>query len=196
MLPRVVHISVGRMSQAFWYGWCRWFNELQETTLSEDLVDSLREEIRKYIMKEIPADQSGEIAGVSFQELLIVYGNWRARHVPRHPRAVHISTELQMNQKYITYKSELDAIIRAIESGSSLTPHLSRRITTAYEPASSRAPNLQGRRDLDLLVADWGIHHLHLSTVLESDGFVKRTGELLFAAFAKDDAYLIIFIRI
>ena len=38
---------------------------------------------------------------------------------------------------------------------------------------------------------DWGLHHLHLTTEMESDGFVKRTGDLLFAAFTDDDAYLI-----
>ena len=72
-----------------------------------------------------------------------------------------------------------------------LTPHLSRGIRVAYEPVATRAPKLPQRRDLDLLIADWGVHHLHLSTHLESDGFVSRTDDLLFSAFAMDDAYLI-----
>lgn len=50
---------------------------------------------------------------------------------------------------------------------------------------------LTGREDRDLMVADWGIHHLHLSSEIDSDGFVKRGGDLLFAAFGADDAYLI-----
>jgi hypothetical protein len=40
-------------------------------------------------------------------------------------------------------------------------------------------------------VAEWGVRHLHLSTRLEADGFVERTGDLLFASFRDSDAYFI-----
>ena len=47
-----------------------------------------------------------------------------------------------------------------------------------------------------LLLNDWGIHHLHITTKLDPDGFVERKRSkspkpLLFAAFRPDDAYLI-----
>jgi hypothetical protein len=41
---------------------------------------------------------------------------------------------------------------------------------------------------------DWGIHHLHVSTAVEADGFVERDGPprpLLFAIFKQQRAYLI-----
>jgi hypothetical protein len=41
------------------------------------------------------------------------------------------------------------------------------------------------------LLNDWGIHHLHLSEVDRGDGFVVRTGDLLFAVFRRNDAYLL-----
>lgn len=41
------------------------------------------------------------------------------------------------------------------------------------------------------MLNDWGIYHLHLGTILEGDGFVKRTGPLLFARFDNENAYLI-----
>jgi hypothetical protein len=44
---------------------------------------------------------------------------------------------------------------------------------------------------LDLLLNDWGVHHLHLSTIVEEDGFVERTGPLLFAVLKSDQAFLI-----
>ena len=75
-------------------------------------------------------------------------------------------------------------------NGEDITPHLSKRIRTGYQ--SSSAPTLQRREDLDLMLSDWGIHHLHLSTEMDTDGFfVKRDGPLLFAAFRPADAYLI-----
>jgi len=53
-------------------------------------------------------------------------------------------------------------------------------------PATTPTP-LHLRADLDLLLADWGIHHLHLSPT--NDG--ARTADLLFAVFRPDDAYLL-----
>jgi hypothetical protein len=40
-------------------------------------------------------------------------------------------------------------------------------------------------------LAEWGVHHLHLCEEIESDGFVTRSSELLFAFFTSSDAYLI-----
>ncbi len=43
----------------------------------------------------------------------------------------------------------------------------------------------------DMMLGDWGIHHFHLNTTIEADGYVKRTDELLFARFTEKDAYLV-----
>jgi hypothetical protein len=42
-----------------------------------------------------------------------------------------------------------------------------------------------------LLINDWQVHHLQLSLEVQSDGFVKRTGPLLFGVFVPRNAYLI-----
>lgn len=103
-----------------------------------------------------------------------------------------LSRELKESPKCAEHKAALDALLKRIESGEDLTPHLSRAIKTAHDSgADRRQGKLAGRKDRDLLIADWGIHHLHLSTTLEEDGFVKRTSDLLFAAFTPEDAYLI-----
>lgn len=47
------------------------------------------------------------------------------------------------------------------------------------------------RKDRDGLLADWGIHHLHLSMEPGKEGLVRRTRDLLFAIFRPDDAYLL-----
>ncbi len=41
------------------------------------------------------------------------------------------------------------------------------------------------------MLNDWGVHHLHISSQVEADGFVKRGGPLLFVAFRPDCAYFI-----
>jgi hypothetical protein len=43
----------------------------------------------------------------------------------------------------------------------------------------------------DALLSDWGIHHLHLGTVLDPDGFIKRTKPVLFTRVTNDCLYMI-----
>ncbi len=120
--------------------------------------------------------------------LVITYLNWRTRFISARPRRVHLSRELLSSAKYRSHRASVHAIVSKIESGEDLTPHLSRGTKTAY---ATTGQSRRGRPDLDRLIADWDIHHLHLATTLDSDGYVTRTGDLLFGHFAPDDAYLI-----
>lgn len=43
----------------------------------------------------------------------------------------------------------------------------------------------------DDMLSHWGVQHLHLSSEIENDGYVKRTRELLFVLFRDTKAYLI-----
>ncbi len=156
-----------------------------------NLADRLRDAIRNHILTELSTDSGGELEAKTLGELLIAYGNWRARFVPQRPRTVHRSNELDANSKSSEHEEALGTITAAIEIGDNITPYLSERVMTAYQSTASRSAKLQKRQDLDLLIADWGIHHFHLSTVLQSNGFVQRTSDLLFAAFMPGDAYFI-----
>ncbi len=102
------------------------------------------------------------------------------------------------------YKPALDHIIASLEAGGDIGPHLSKGIMTGYEsptrlpqsPVQSNAhesgrKKRKTRRDLDLLLNDWSIYHLHLSTEAMKGGWIKRTDLLLFAVIKPQDAYLI-----
>ena len=41
------------------------------------------------------------------------------------------------------------------------------------------------------MLNDWGIHHLHLGSNVEGDGFTERTDDVLFLMVREDDAYLL-----
>jgi hypothetical protein len=154
-------------------------------------VDELERQIRDHVLVAMPPDRSGELAAMQLHSVLLTYGNWRSRYVHGHPRTAHLSSKLQATAKLTEHKAAVDSIVAAIKAGDHLTPHLSRGIKTAYVPEAERDKRLHRQGDLDLLISDWGLHHLHLTSEMESDGFVKRTGDLLFAAFTDDDAYLI-----
>lgn len=136
-----------------------------------------------------PEDRA-ELEDRSASDVLIVWLNWQARLIAPFPRRAHLSPTLAAQmQKDPRFSTGVNTVVRAIELGADLTPHLSRDVRVAYERAEGR----QGRRrrDLDLLLNDWGLHHLHLGTERDPDGFVRRTKALLVAAFHAEDAYLI-----
>lgn len=156
----------------------------------EAIADQIEATIKADLIRRMGGDGSGEFAAMGLASIVIVYLNWRARFIPTGPRRVLLSRELVASAKYAEHRPVVDAIAAKIESGQDLTPHLSKGIKTVHAPASMRGAG--GRRaDLDRLVAEWGIHHLHLSLDVRSDGFVPRTGDLLFGFFAEDAAFLI-----
>jgi len=80
-------------------------------------------------------------------------------------------------------------LTKRIKDGDDLKPFLSRSVKVALDPRKGTPHHL--RKDLDLLLAEWGVHHLHLSMLIQTDGFAKRTRDLLFVVFRPDNAYLI-----
>jgi hypothetical protein len=156
-----------------------------------DAVDDLEQLIYDDTLAQLAPDPSGELAAMSLANLLIIYFNWRLRFIPVRLRRAHLSAELRSSPKYLQHQASLNTIVAKIEAGDDLNPHLSDRVKVAYEPATTRAQKQQWRKDLDLLLSEWHLHHLHLGTAIRADGFTARTTDLLFANFQEDDAYLI-----
>jgi hypothetical protein len=163
---------------------------LKVTASRPEIVDDLEELLRQHVLIRF-GDPSGELSAMRLDEILIVYGTWRTRQLFPMPRSTHISRELSASTELGAHQTAFDAIAADIAAGNDLGRYLSRASETAYEPVTSRAVRLPRRQDRDLLLADWGIHHLHLSTTLDPDGFVSRTEDLLFAVFVRKGAYLI-----
>lgn len=108
------------------------------------------------------------------EDVSIQYFNLLRRMIPVRPRKVHIAKEFTCPPEL---QLVLDLIIEKVKQGVDLGPYLSKRIV-----------------DLDYdddLLNDWDIYHLHLGTNLDSNGFVNRTGPVLFARFDEQNAYLI-----
>jgi hypothetical protein len=153
----------------------------------------IQESIRQWVLTNLPYDRTdaaldGHLKGLDASHLLIAYYSWDKRFIRPQPRAVHQSTALQGNPLATQLALELAQIIGDIEQGRDLTRYLSEDVLRAVVGV----PGRRGRRpDLDLMLNDWAVHHLHLSTKMQSNGFVVRSGPLLFAAFRPEAAYLI-----
>lgn len=153
----------------------------------------LKAVIRKWAIDTLPYDHNDsdvvtEINGKDARELLIIYHNWMSRHVFAAPRKVHVSAAYTVNPVTTQRKADLDALIAKIEKGEELKPHLSTRVGVVLEPSRKK---LSRRKDLDLMLIEWEVHHLHISQQMQADGFVERDDPLLFAVFNRADAYLI-----
>jgi hypothetical protein len=91
------------------------------------------------------------------------------RRVAPQPRKVVVSQELKCPKEF---EQRFDNFKTKVVQGDNLNPHLSREI-----------------KKPDKLLNEWGIHHFHLNTIVEADGFVKRSGPILFALVTSDTFY-------
>lgn len=108
-----------------------------------DLADRVEDSVRAYVLQKMPPDPSGELATTPFRELLHIYGSWRGRHPYPRPRAVHRSQEHLSSAEARTFQAEIDELVRKMEAGEDLKPHLSRAVDTAFLSTRS-APRFLG----------------------------------------------------
>ncbi len=108
------------------------------------------------------------------RDLFIAYFGLRTRMVSKRKRKVWLASDfdcpphLQKGFEFLKSK---------IEAGDDLRGHLSRKLKDLEEE--------------DFLLFDWNIRHFHLGEIVDADGFVKRTKELLFAMVDEDNVYCI-----
>lgn len=119
-------------------------------------------------------EKAGYTPSANQEDVSMQYFNLLRRHIRNVPRKILIAKEFKCPTEL---KSGLNVVKHKIEQGIDLRPHISKLILNLnYD---------------DGLLNDWDIYHLHLGTTLDSDGFVERTGPVLFARFDKQTAYFI-----
>lgn len=143
----------------------------------------------------MPPDPTARASGISLHSLVLDYGTWRARFPEVIPRRVHISSECWQNPNRADYGDGLAATVKEIALGHDLSPRLSTGVLHTHElvaPLKLVSRPGRQRKDRDLLLSDWGIHHLHLGTERSKHpAFVERKPHVLFVAFRGLDAYVI-----
>ncbi len=153
----------------------------------------LLETVRPELIKVLPTQNrdmqaSAELQTMGIGKLVTLFLNWRDRQVYSRPRKVLKSAEILASIEYEREELRCRRLFAKIASGQDLTLHLSRRTRIAYLSQAERKKNKQ-RPDLDLLLNEWGIHHLHLSEADPATGFAKDDNILLFIVFKNDAAH-------
>lgn len=147
-------------------------NSAVQADLFEDFADILRGKLKKAGFSGISSDPN--VVCRRFE-------NYQRRRVSVQPRDVHraqpfhFPSESEFSEQEL--RSRVDAVAEKAEEGRDINPYLSRKLSNvSYN---------------DGILNDWGIHHFHLGDKIESDGFIERTGELLYARVTDDDFYMI-----
>ena len=147
----------------------------------------LREQILTY-SPVVYAGHKSTAADLPTGELVSRFLMWRERLVHPHPRNVHKSPQLFRHPIYETRREDIHRLFAKVAVGHDIGAHLSRNIRFRFETPDS---GNKGRRDIDGLLNDWSIHHLHLSHSIELKGSVERGKHILGVIFRQDDAYFI-----
>jgi hypothetical protein len=105
---------------------------------------------------------------------IYLYQRYKCRIIEKRARVVLESKNFVVPQIYRTAYQE---IITDIKNGAKLKKYQSR--------------NLKKLDCDDDMLSHWGVQHFHLGQTKESDGYVKRTGDLLFIHFSQNEAHIL-----
>ncbi|WP_446935796.1 hypothetical protein [Lysinibacillus fusiformis] len=136
--------------------------------LLEDLNEILNIEFEKMGYRTDKKDTHG---------MLTAFFNLQDKTISIKRRSVHISKELREKNIEEPYESYLKQIRNKFKNGKDINPHLSKMSVRPYQK--------------DLLLYDWGIHHLHVNNNFDDKGFIERSDYILFFIINEDNVYFI-----
>ncbi|MCE2501548.1 MAG: hypothetical protein J4G13_11910 [Dehalococcoidia bacterium] len=140
--------------------------------------------------------------GISFPEnanvddLVQRYLEMRIRRIEPIPRKVHFSEEIHDSLGELVRNDDADQRAQAIEAWGTVfyLNYLFERgfcVMSFQSKMSKRKGKVTDTETTDLLLWDYGMHHLHLSRSIDNDGFVRRSDWLLMVIVSNDDVYFV-----
>lgn len=144
-------------------------------TFSSDLDSLIKSFIDDYGLKYEEKDSS-------ISSPLVRWLDFTTRYIPSNQRKIYYSSKFPktMDDKTTAAFENIESIIK---SGGDINPYQSKGLIIHNDTSGQKR-----QQRTDLLFADWGIHHLHLSDKIPSgtEYFSKRSEWLLFCIFGED----------
>lgn len=137
------------------------------------ITDSFKKDFENICRRELE-DVGFDTSAIKDEDIPIKYFTISLRTIEKKPRKIFKTEGFNCP---LGLEKGLAILEEKIANGESLFYHQSKSIN-----------NLTSE---DLLLYSWSIHHFHLGETVESDGFIKRTGPVLFAYITDDDFYMI-----
>lgn len=138
-------------------------------TITESLIQDFER-----IWREELESVGFNTSGISDEDIPFKYFMVSLRTIQKKARVIHKPANFSCP---VDLQNGLVLLEDKIIKGNSLFPHQSKSVN-----------NLSSE---DLMLYSWSIHHFHLGETIEADGFIKRTGPVLFAYVTEDDFYMI-----
>jgi hypothetical protein len=154
-------------------------------------------ELKASIAATIPCERGmrADLESMSLPQLLIRYIGWRDRFVPQRPRKVVTWGRFLNDPRSVACWDGVLQMRERVAAGENLTPFLSKDITKFgyVRPKVEKDGKHRGVewRDKDYALNAHGVHHLHLSDKIRSNGWSRRTEELLYVSFDRASAFFI-----
>lgn len=134
-------------------------------------------DLRAYLVHALSEEGCSVLSTDDVHQVCLRYLNVRWRIISPRPRQTFWSRKLRARTLSPEVRAGIDRLVTASEKGEKLWPFMSTRIRKAdYD---------------DDMLNDWGIHHFHLGAGFESNGFVTRSSELVYAWVNGRGLYLI-----
>jgi hypothetical protein len=155
-------------------------------------------ELQTWLAQAIPCEPDSvrvDLEQMHLPELLMHYMGWGDRFIVPRPRKVVTWERFLRDPRAQAFAPALLALEQRIEKGEDLTPFLSEDIKR-YGYIRPKSPKKGKRRgvewsDKDYALNAYGVHHLHLGQTIGTDGWAKRTSELLYASFDRKSAFFV-----
>jgi len=142
--------------------------------MAHTMTDSLENDVASILGAELTALGYPPANAIPWRERYCQRFNLKKRMVEARPRAIHAAQGIVVPAGL---QAGYDMVVTKLQNGTDVRPYLSTRLARI---------NFR-----DEMLNDWGILHFHLGTVVQGNGFVDRTGDLLFARIEPDHAYLL-----
>lgn len=137
-----------------------------------ELFNEILSDYSEYCHRKLQAEFGAYSQGL--YDPIYLYQRYKCRIIEKRARAVFEATGLVVPWAYRTAYEE---IVDSIKAGKCLKKYQSRKLKNLHYD--------------DDMLSHWGIQHLHLSQNVEQDGFVTRTGALLFIHFSDSEAHVL-----
>ncbi len=139
---------------------------------------------RNSMIKELPRAPNDKVSRASLEamptrRLILAFITWRMRLIPAKPRKVSLWSGGVTPLELRAAEPMLRPLLKKVEAGDDLTPHLSDLVATKGVVLPGANPEDRGK-DIDGVLTRQGLHHFHVGAV--GPGNPKgRSGTLIFA---------------
>jgi hypothetical protein len=133
------------------------------------------------VLPRAPNDRvSGKaLAAMPTRRLILAFLTWRMRLIPAKPRKIALWSGGVTPRQFQVARPRLLPLLRKVEAGKDLTPHLSDLVKTKGIILPGANPADRGK-DIDMVLTRHGLHHFHVG--IAAPGNPKgRSDSLVFA---------------